>query len=227
MTLAPRIFIWIAFLLWTIPAALAELRGKDRESALKMVYQSVYLRDAVPTSDQVEPFMEISPSGYSSDRLVGIAEEKARKRKKPSGVYWAFRPNDMVRWGSLVYRADTITVWFQGRRDELKVVFIKIATLDDFKKAFDHLFSTKPLQDEAPDWSEEVKTAIAERRVIEGMTKKQAACVVGTPLKVESGMGMETWSTRQDTYDPWRTPPKTWYPPKLRFVGDRLAAIEP
>ena len=220
---------WLVCGLSLVPLATAELRGKDRDAARKMVYQSLYLRDAVPTNASVEPFMEISPGGYSADRLVGIAEEKAKKRKKPSGVYWAFRPNDMVRWGSLVYRGDTVTVWFQGVRDELKVVFIQIKTLDDFRKSFDHLFSVTPLQNEFPDWPAEVRSAIEGRRVIEGMTKRQAACVVGTPLKVETasegGATIEVWYPRQDTGD--RRAPKTGYPAKLRFVDGKLTVIEP
>jgi hypothetical protein len=211
-----------------VPNARAELRGKDRDEAHKMVYATLYLRTDVPTNDGVDPFIELSPTGYSWDRLVNLAEAKAKAKNKPSGVYFAFRPNDVVRWGSMDYHGNTITVWFQGVRDELKVIFVQINTLDDFKKAFDYVFSPVPLQNEHNDWPAEVRSAIADRRVIEGMTRKQASCVVGTPVKIETskegGADVEVWHPRQDT-GYWRLP-KTGLPAKLRFVNDKLASIE-
>ena len=209
-------------------AASAQLTGKDRDEAKRMLYDPIYLRTDVPTNDGVEPFIEISPTGYSWERLVGLAEENARKRGKPSGVYWAFRPNDTVKWGSPKYDGSTITVWFEGERDELKVRFVGIRTLDDFKRAFDQVFSRTPLQDE-PSWPPEVRTAVAERRIIEGMTRKQASCVVGTPLRIEPstpGETTEIWYPRQDTADTRKgRAAKTGLPAKLVFVGDALTTI--
>jgi hypothetical protein len=204
----------------------AELRGKDRRQIRDTVYQPCYLRTHVPTSRWVEPFLEISPTGYSWDRLVGPKEEKARKKNKPSGVYFAFKPNDLVKWGRPAYDKDRITVWFQGIRDELKVTFVQINTLDDFKKAFDRVFSRVPLQDEHPEWPSEVRSAIAAGKVIPGMTRQQASSVVGAPLKVETAgeAGVEIWRLRQDTADE-RTP-KTGLPTSLKFVGDILSTIE-
>jgi hypothetical protein len=195
-----------------------------------MVYSQIYLRTDVPTNDDVEPFVEISPNGYSWERLVGLAEEKARNRGEPSGVYWAFRPNDTVKWGSPKYDGSTITVWFEGELDELKVRFVGIQTLDDFRKAFDQVFSRTPLQD-VPEWPAEVRAAIAERRVVEGMTRKQASSVVGTPLRIETSRSgevtMEVWHPRQDTGDTREgRAPKTGLPAKLVFVGDTLTTVQ-
>jgi hypothetical protein len=209
-------------------AAWAEIRGGDRREVRDMLYQPCYLRIHVPTDAEVKPFLEISPTGYSWDRLVGQAEEKAQRKGKPSGVYFAFRPNDVVKWGKPEYDKGTITVWFQGTRDELKVIFVQINTLDDFKKAFDHVFARMPLQDEHPDWPAEVRSAIAQRRVIQGMTKQQAACVIGAPLKVETvaegGVAMEVWHPLQDTKD-HRTP-STGLPATLKFADGKLQVIE-
>jgi hypothetical protein len=211
-----------------VPYARAELRGKDRDEAKWMVYERLYLRTDVPTNDHVDPFIEISPTGYSWEGLVTQAEGRAAKKGKPSGVYWAFRPNDVVKWGKPKYEGNTITVWFEGERDELKVVFVQINTLDDFTKAFDRVFSRVPLQDQYADWPSEVREAIAARRVIEGMTKKQASCVVGTPVKIErQGADVEVWYPRQDTGDiRGKGSSKTGLPSKLRFVNDKLTAIE-
>lgn len=208
-------------------AANAQLRGGDRDEAKRMVYNQIYLRTDVPTNDDVEPFIEISPTGYSWERLVGLAEENAKRRGKPSGVYWPFRPNDTVKWGSPKYDGTTITVWFEGQRDELKVRFVGIRTLDDFKSAFDHVFSRTPLQDE-PSWPTDVRTAITERRVIEGMTRQQASCVVGTPLRIETGPSGETiWYARQETGDTRDgRAATTGLPAKLVFVADVLTTIQ-
>lgn len=58
-----------------------------------------------------------------------------------------------------------------------------IKTLADFKAAFDRAFSRVPLQDEFPEWPAEVRQAIAEHRLSDGMTKRQAYCVVGNPTE--------------------------------------------
>lgn len=215
-------------ILGTSVEARAAIRGHDREEVRDMLYSSCYLRIQVPTNTAVQPFLEISPTGFSWDRLVGVAEQKAKEKNKWSGVYFAFQPNDLVRWGKLDYNKDTISVWFQGKRDELKVIFIQIETLDDFKKAFDHVFSRVPLQDEHPDWPAEIRLAIAQRKVIQGMTKQQAACVIGVPLKVETvpegGMVMEVWYPLQDTQD--HRSPKTGLPAVVKFAGGKVQAIE-
>lgn len=208
-------------------AAWAEVRGADRKQVRDMVYQPCYLRIQVPTNNAVEPFLEISPHGFSWDRLVAAAEEKSKKKNKPSGVYFAFKPNTMVKWGSVSYDHDSITVWFQGIRDELKVTFVQIGTLDDFKKAFGLVFASMPLEKEHPDWPAEINAAIAGHRVIPGMTKQQASCVVGVPIKTETaaegGATAEVWHTLQDTGDP-RTP-RTGLPASLKFVDDKLTTI--
>jgi len=215
-------------LLGASSAAGSGLSGSDRREIREMVYSPCYLRIHVPTNDAVQPFIEISPTGYSWERLVGEAEQKARQKNKSSGVYFAFQPNDVVKWGKPSYDKDRITVWFQGIRDELKVIFVQIYTLDDFKKAYDYVFCRVPLQDEHPDWPAEVRAAISQRRVILGMTKQQAACVVGAPLKVETvaegGIPIEVWYPRQETQD--RRTPRTGLPATLKFADGKLQVIE-
>jgi hypothetical protein len=226
----------VRFLFWLVPSvvllgtaatASAELRGKDRQQVTDTLYRPCYFRTHVPTNRWVEPFLEISPTAYGWDRLVGPLEEKARKKNKPSGVYFAFKPNDVVKWGRPSFDRDSITVWFQGIRDEIKVTFVQIETLDDFKKAFDRVFSSVPLQDEHPEWPAEVRSAIAAGKVIPGMTRQQAFSVVGAPLKVETateaGAAVEIWHPRQDTAD--RRTPKTGLPVSIKFVGDKVATI--
>lgn len=226
------------FLFWLVPSivvlgtaatASAELSGADRDHIRQTVYAPCYARTHLPTTNRVADLTEISPTGFSWDREVGPREERAKERNKPSGVYFAFKPNDVVRYARARFvGSDRIEVWFQGVRDELRVNFINIKTLDDFNKAFDRVFARMPLQDEHPDWPAEVRSAIAAGKVIPGMTRQQASSVVGVPLKVETtteaGAAVEIWHPRQDTAD-HRTP-KTGLPTSLKFVGDKLTTIQ-
>jgi hypothetical protein len=210
--------------LFTAVAAFAQLSNADRDRIRETVYAPCYVRTHLPTTDGVAGLTEISPTGYSWDRMVAPLEERAqRKHKKSSGVYFAFKPNDMVRWARARFMGNgTIEVWFQGIRDELKVNFIGINSLDDFNKAFNFVFARMPLQDEHPDWPADVRSAIAAGKLIPGMTRQQAAAVVGVPLKVEKTAGGETWYPRQDTAD-YRTP-KTGLPSTVEFVDDKLVS---
>ena len=203
-----------------IPGAKAELRGPDRQQIKDALYATIYLRTFVPTDDQVDALIEISPTGIDTERLIKFAEAKRRR------VYWPFMPNDTVKWGKPSYSGDTISVWFEGKRDELKVTFTHIQTLDDFKKAFDQLFSRVPLEDEHRDWPDEIRKAIAARQVAEGMSKAQAGSVVGIPLKTETTSDGEVWYPRQETGDTRKgQKTTTGLPPKVRFVSDKLVEI--
>jgi hypothetical protein len=74
----------------------AQLYAVDHGGIAKIIYQPCYLRIYVPTNYEVQPFLEVSPTGASWDRLVGRAGKKA-KNHQPSGVYFAFRPNDTIK----------------------------------------------------------------------------------------------------------------------------------
>jgi hypothetical protein len=212
--------------LFTAVAAFAQLSNADRDRIRETVYAPCYVRTHLPTTDRVAALTEISPAGFSWDRQVGPREERARQRHKKSGVYFAFKPNDMVRWARARFMGNgTIEVWFQGKRDELKVNFVGVNTLDDFNKGFDRVFARMPLQDEHPDWPAEVRSAIAAGRLIPGMTRQQAAAVVGVPLKVEKSAEGETWYPRQETAD-YRTP-TTGLPLTVKFVDDKLISTGP
>jgi hypothetical protein len=109
------------------------------------------------------------------------------------------------------------------------VDFVHLKTLEDFKKAFDRTFSRVPLQDAHPEWPAEVRKAVAERRVIEGMTREQAAAVVGTPVSVETsnaqGVEVEVWHPRSTKGE--HNAVSTGFPASLRFQGSKLVMNEP
>jgi hypothetical protein len=132
--------------------------------------------------------------------------------------------------------AGVVELWAEGvkpKNVEMWIRFVGINNRDDFKKAYDLILSPAPLQDEHPEWPAEIRNAIAEHRVVEGMTKTQAFAVVGTPIGIESGdeagAKTETWFPSQDTgaSGSWGkvTSATTGFPASLRFVDGKLVAI--
>jgi hypothetical protein len=118
---------------------------------------------------------------------------------------------------------------------ELMIDFIQVNSLDDFTKAFNQTFSKVPLQDEHPEWPSEVRSAVAEHKLVVGMTKEQAFDVVGTPLDTkteeENGVSVEIWSPRLDggTIGVRKREKsiRTDFPALLKFTDGKLQSIEP
>jgi hypothetical protein len=177
--------------------------------------------------------VRVSPTEYKTEGSETIPQ-KGRKRES---VYWGFAPNDPIRYIKLSFNGDSIDVWGEGlppKDNEVMVRFVGIKSIDDFRKAFDLALSRAPLQDEHPDWPAEIRKAIADRHVVEGMTKRQAFCVVGTPVNIQiskdSGAEVETWFPRQEngtvvTFRKLKSS-ATGYPALLKFVDGKLTGIE-
>ncbi|MGA2325950.1 MAG: hypothetical protein ABSH05_06645 [Bryobacteraceae bacterium] len=237
-----RVLAVVASVFLFVPAGRAELSGNDRQQAKKMIEGTLYLRIDAPCMYEiggfglgVEPLVEVSPTGYKvAGSPVASGEKKRGKRKT---VYWGFAPNDPVAHGALRWSGDSVIAWLEGLRpknNEVMVRFVQIKTLDDFKAVFDQTFSKVPLQDEHPEWPAEIRKAIADRRVIEGMTKRQAFCVIGTPINIqtstENGVEVETWFPRQEngtvvTFRRLKST-ATGYPALVKFAGGKLTTIE-
>jgi len=227
------------------PISSAELTGKDRDQAKEMIQVPLYLRNNVPCRYRsggwgigAEVVTEVSPQGVDWERnLKAIEQEREKKKRKGvDTIYWGFGPNDKIRYGKLYFKGEIVELWAEGaepKDTEIWIRFVQIKTLDDFKKAFDQILTTKGLQDEHPDWPEHVRKAIAERKVVEGMTKTQAFAVVGTPIALEAsedgGKRVETWFPRQETGTSggWGKvlSATTGFPSSLRFVDGVLTAI--
>jgi len=226
------------------PAVRAELSPQERQAAKAMVAGTLYLRLDVPCRygrgrfgfaraiHHVESLLEVSPDGYTVERKLALPATHKR-----DNTYWGFFPNDAVRYGKLLFAGDTVQVWMEGISPndyEMLVDFIHIQNLDDFSKAFNRTFSKIPLQNEHPEWADEVRNAIGEHKVIAGMTEGQAFSVVGSPLRIttgeEGGVKTETWLPRQDRgfVTSWGqaegTP--TGFPARLKFVDGKLQEIE-
>jgi len=228
----------MAVALASVPAS-AQMSSSDRNVAKTMIGGTLYLRIDVPCRYEVggwgvsvSALLEVSPTGWDVQRLLTQRSERNRE-----SIYWGFSPNDSVRYGTLKYMGDTVELWMEGvppNNYEVMLHFVNIKTLDDFKKAFDQTFSKVLLQDEHPEWPPEVRAAIASRKVIAGMTKEQAFCVVGTPMNAvsseEGGKRVDTWFPRQErgtvvTFRRFRTP-RTEFPALLKFVDNKLEVIQ-
>jgi hypothetical protein len=209
----------------------------------------------------VEPLVEVSPTGFATEQDPGWRGSvwTGTRRK----TFWAFGPNDALKYGSLeIGKDDTIKLYFEGlgpkqlkknqeaavkektgasmsgtvakQLQKAAVKLVKVKTAADFKAAFDRAFSPVPLQDEHPEWPEEIRKAVGEHRVIEGMTKDQVSCVVGKPTDIETGEEngnkVETWHIRQGkgVWSGWGMTDRkqaTGFASKLKFVDDKLAVI--
>jgi hypothetical protein len=227
--------------------ASAELSPSDRAVIKEMTRGSLYLRNNVPCRFTAgmgigaEVVTEVSPTGIDWEKNLNATPESVNKgrlrRTSVNTIYWGFGPNDIIRYGKLYFRGGgVVELWAEGVKPkdvEIWIRFVGIGSRDDFKKAYDLILSNKPLQDEHPEWPTEIKTAIASRRVMEGMTKAQAFAVVGTPIAIdnreEAGKKIETWFPRQDTgaAGSWGsvTSSTTGFPASLRLVDGKLAAI--
>ena len=219
----------------------AELPKSERNAAKEMLTGDLYLRIDVPCRYGRQPFgvyvdalVEVTPTGSN------IAEDSTESTMwTAGGVYWGFGPNDLVKLNKVSYTKDgKMEIWMAGtgakKSYELGVRFANINGIADFKKAFDATFAPKPLQDEHADWSPEVKKAIAEKRLIDGMTKRQAFAIVGKPVKIEvvkdAGKEIETWSTRQSKglmigYWTATGGEQTGFPVTLKFVDGALTGV--
>jgi len=222
-----------ALVAMAIPSpGLAQLNPADREAASKMVEGRLYLKIDAPCDHGREvPMVEVSPASVNLETKISELTPEDRPN-----LFWRFGPNDAAQGTVLRFGLDRIRVWSEGlppKRDQFMIEFVKIKTLDDFKKAFDLTFSRVPLQDANPEWPAEVRQAIAARRLIEGMTPEQARAVIGAPTRVEAseeaGTPVETWYPRQE--NGVRKVFKnasltTGFPKSLKFVGGKLAAVE-
>lgn len=196
----------VAFALLAQPAT-AKLDRKERKSAEKMFGDRVYLRIDAPATKGRHPYgvyysplVEVSPRGVNTDASQGASFSWYHA----STTVWQARINDPMELDELDWDDDeaSVQVELEGTgsangRDTV-IRFVEIQSLADFQAAFERAFSRTPLQEEHPDWPEDIRTAIAERRLVNGMSKRQAHYVVGTPERIEKsteeGVEVEVWT---------------------------------
>jgi hypothetical protein len=227
-------------------SAHSELTSSDRDLIKEMTRGELYLKNNVPcrfTSGMgigAEVVTEVSPTEVDWDRNLKAIEVSNKAKKKRRGVdtiYWGFGPNDVIRYGKLYFKkGGVVELWAEGVKPkdvEVWIRFVGIQTREDFKKAYNLIASNKPIQEDNPDWPAEIRSAVRDRRVVEGMTKAQAFAVVGTPVGIEvneeGGKKLETWFPRQETGASGDfgkvISSATGFPASLRFVDGKLLTI--
>lgn len=133
------------------------------------------------------PLVEVSPTGTNTEGDSGASFGWYHAQS----TIWEARINDPMTVDELEWEEDEGSVEIElegtGSADGRDTVirFVNIHSFADFEAAFQHAFSTRPLQEEHADWPSEIREAIAKRRLVDGMTKRQVFYIVGTPQRVE------------------------------------------
>jgi hypothetical protein len=216
--------------------------GKEiKKKAKEMTRGTLYLRVDAPCATgrhaygtYKRPLVEVSPDGTNTDADGGGSYSWWHA----DTTYWAVRVNDPVRVDDIDVEKGEVEIEFEGigsaGGSKSVIKLIGVFTPEDFENAFNRAFSTKPLQDEHDDWSDEVKQAIEDRRLIEGMTKRQVYYVTGYPESAreteDGGVKVETWHLRQSKgvktgYWGGRGAETTGLPATVKFVDGKLTDI--
>ena len=238
-----RLVIVLTFLSLGASAAQAMLSKADRKqikSQMKstgILYPRMDLPCATgrhPYGTYVRPLVEVSPEKINTDVEDGIRASWWHA----DSTYWGVRINDALTFDEMDFEADEGTVEIEletvGEEIGTVVEFVGIYSLDDFQAAFDRAFSSRPLQEEHEDWADDIKQAIDDRRLKNGMTKRQVYYVTGRPerfeTKEEDGMEVEIWNLRQNKgtkmgYFTTRVGETTGLPETIRFEDGKLVGV--
>jgi hypothetical protein len=222
--------------------AWAKLEREDKKQIKSMLKGKLFTRIDIPCETGRHamgtfkaPLVEVSPQGANSDAGTGINFEASVFHAR--SAYWPIAPNDPVEVEEFDFEDDTIEIELEGvdkaeGRDSV-ILFVNITSVEDFQQAFDHAFSRSPLEDEHPEWSAEIKKAVAGRKLLPGMSKRQTFYITGTPVSVNSfqehGKNVEIWSTRQDKgmntgFWSMKAGERTGLPTTLRFEDGKLVS---
>lgn len=229
--------IFVVSLALYLGSAAAELPKKDRKQVKQLLSGTLYARIDIPCETgrhawgtYLAPLVEVTPEGTNTESDMGFSASVWHAQS----TFWGVGPNDTLEVSDISYDEGNIEIELEGVGPtdgiDTVILFKDINSLDDFNKAFELAFSKAPLQDEHPDWSENIRQAIAERHLLKGMNKRQAYYILGSPERFEkseeNGKEVEIWYTRQQRgtqmgfwYSSTET---TGYPKTLKFVDGAL-----
>ena len=193
--------------LFAAQAATAELSRADQKKVNALTKGKFYLRLDAPCATGRHPYgvyhrplIEVSPEGANTD----IQNEVNVGWFHADSTDWSVRINDAVVVDSVDYDESDVEVEVEGTDEsdgrDTVVKLIHINTYADFEAAFKRVFSPVPLQDEHPDWPQEMRDAVRQRKLRDGMNKRQVFYVVGQPESVEKKtqgkVEVEIWTLR-------------------------------
>jgi len=201
----------IAVLAIPVVTAQGKLEKSDKKQLKSALQGTLYLRLDAPCATgrhsfgtYKRPLVEVSPEGANTEAENAINASWWHA----DSTYWGIRINDPVQLDEFELDGDEDALEIElegiGPADGNSTVirFVDIRSFDDFQAAFERAFSKSPLQDEHDDWSAEIKQAIAERRLLNGLTKRQVFYITGAPKsfekKTEGGKEVEIWHLRQE-----------------------------
>lgn len=204
-----RVWIWMVCGLLLGSTVAAGITKAEKKKAEGLFSGTVYMRIDAPSKKGRHPYgiyysplVDVSPAGTN----VETESELSVGWYHAESTVWKVRVNDQMELDELDWEDEEATVEIQlegagsseGRDTSIR--FVNIKSYADFEAAFARAFSKQPLQNEHADWSEEIKSAIAQRRLTVGMNKRQVFYIVGTPENVdkatEGGKAVELWTLR-------------------------------
>ena len=229
-----------ALLLVSIPAH-GELAKADKKAIRQAFDGTLYLRMDAPCATGRHSFgtykralVEVSPEGSNTEDTGTVM---TASWWHADSTYWGIRINDPVQLDELDIEADDAEIEIElegideadGNSTVVKLVGIN--SLADFERAFEQTFSRIPLQDTHDDWPAEIKDAIAERKLVNGMNRRQVFYITGAPesfeKKEDDGKEIETWHLRQNRgmkmgFFTAKMGEKTGLPATIQFVDGAL-----
>lgn len=230
----------LLMLLTLLTPAFAGLGKSEKKEIKKLLGGTLYARIDMPCATgrhaygtYKRPLVEVTKDGINTeaDTVVSASWYHA------DSTYWGVGVNEALRLDDLDIDDNEVEIELEGADDDdLQTVikFVDVYSMEDFKACFEQAFSRVPLQDEHGDWSAAVKQAIAERRLVNGMTKKQAYCVTGRPVSftksTNGGKTIETWDLRQNKgvkmgYFTTEVNESTGLPSRIKFVDGTLVDL--
>jgi hypothetical protein len=179
--------------------------GKVLEKAAKAKKGTYFLKSNLPYVSgrhafgaYKKPLVECSVEGLNTKS----AGEFGGGLYHVEGRTLSLRINDQVKVEDLDYDDDEaqleIEVEGTGRTGggDGVVAFVKLRGIEDFDRCWNEVFSDVSIETKY-DWTDEVKRAVAARRVNNGMSREMVLVAVGNPetieKSVEDGKNIETW----------------------------------
>jgi len=183
-------------------------RPEQKEIKKRILDRTWYTRIEVPCATGRHPYgtyqrslVEVTPEGVNLD----ADDAHTFTWWHADSTYWGINVNDPVEIDEVDFDDDEVEIEFEGvdsADGESSVLkLLKVESTEDFWAAFNRAFSPRPLQEEHEDWPAEIRQAIAERHLLNGMSKRQVFYITGWPERFETaeqdGKEVEIWFLRQ------------------------------
>lgn len=177
----------------------------------------------------ISPIAEVRSTGFTIDATAGVQAHVGGAQSTWFGV----RPYDTLTLKEIKFDDDFAVITFNGSKDSHgRDTKIKVfgPDFEAVKPVLDQLIvTTDPID---PTWPAEIQTAIRNRVVVNGMSKRQAYFVVGEPANAQvfeqGGKKIEVWTPRFNDgvrlgYTASFKP--SGFPPTLRFEDGKLTGV--